>query len=87
MAATTWIDWQTLEQTIPLDELPTFHRAFLKLARPNETDWDKTFLRQIQGKVQATLKLLERQGLAKTENDKVLVTKEIIPEAFQTYLE
>ncbi len=82
---TTWIDWNRLEQAIPLDELPSFHRAFLKLTKPDETDWDKAFLRQVQGKVQASLKALERQGLAKTEGEKLLVAKEMIPEAYLKY--
>jgi hypothetical protein len=82
----TWINWQQLEQAIPLDELPNFHRAFLKLTRPDEADWDTAFLRQVQGKVQGSLKALERQGLAKTEGDKVFVAKEMIPELFWQYL-
>jgi hypothetical protein len=52
----TWINWQKLEQAIPLDELPSFHRAFLKLTKPEEADWDTAFLRQVQGKVQGSLK-------------------------------
>jgi hypothetical protein len=82
----TWINWQQLEQAIPLDELPKFHREFLKLTRPDEADWDTAFLRQVQGKVQGSLKALERQGLAKTEGDKVFVAKEMIPELFWQYL-
>ncbi len=82
----TWIDWGRLEQTIPLDELPLFHREFLKLARPDEADWDTAFLRQVQGKVQASLKALERQGLAKTEGERVLVSSQMIPEAFRKYI-
>jgi hypothetical protein len=81
-----WIDWQKLEQAVPLDDLPTFHREFLKLTRPAEADWDTAFLRQVQGKVQASLKALERQGLAKTEDDTVFVVKEKIPEAFWQYV-
>jgi hypothetical protein len=82
----TWIDWHKLEQGIPLDELPTFHRAFLKLSKPDEADWDTAPLRQVQGKVQGSLKALERKGLAKTEGDKVLVSSEMIPEAFHKYI-
>jgi hypothetical protein len=73
----TWINWQKLEQAIPLDELPSFHRAFLKLTKPEEADWDK---------VQGSLKALERQGLAKTEGETLLVAKEMIPEAFHKYV-
>jgi hypothetical protein len=86
MFDTLWIDWHSLEQNIPLDDLPTFHREFLKLTRPDEADWDAAFLRQVQGKVQASLKTLERQGLAKTEGDKVLVSGQMIPEAFRKYI-
>lgn len=82
----TWIDWQKLEQTIPLDELPAFHREFLKLTKPGEANWDTASLRQVQGKVQGSLKALERQGLAKTEGEKVLVRGEMIPEAFRKYI-
>ena len=78
-----WINWTLLEQNIPLDELPEFHRAFLKHNRPNEQDWDKTFLRQIQGKVQATLKQLERQNLARFEIDTLLVSPDAIPEGYK----
>ncbi len=81
-----WIDWHRLEQTIPLDNLPAFHREFLKLTKPDEADWDTAFLRQVQGKVQGSLKALERQGLAKTEDEKVFVSKEKIPEAFWPYI-
>lgn len=81
-----WISWQALEQGIPLDDLPTFHREFLKLARPDETDWDTVFLRQIQGKVQATLKMLEREGKAKQDNDVIMVASHLIPDEFLKYL-
>jgi hypothetical protein len=81
-----WISWQDLEQRIPLDDLPRFHREFLKLARPDGTDWDKIFLRQIQGKVQATLKMLEREGKAKQENNHLFVLKYLIPNAYLYYL-
>lgn len=83
---TTWIDWSALEEKIPLDELPGFHRAFLQLARPKESeDWDNTFLRKIQGKVQGTLKQLKREGRIKEEDGKLLIDKALIPEAFQKY--
>jgi hypothetical protein len=82
----TWINWQTLEQAIPLDKLPGFHRAFLKLTKPGEADWDTAFLRQVQGKVQGSLKALERQGLAKIEDNTLFVAKEMIPEGFLNYL-
>ena len=79
-----WVDWSGLEQRIPLDDLPRFHRAFLTLSRPEE-DWEEATLRKVQGKVQASLKQLERDGLAKTEGDGFYVAKGMIPEDFQSY--
>ncbi|UCH26599.1 MAG: hypothetical protein JSV66_02830 [Trueperaceae bacterium] len=83
---TMWIDWQALETEIPLDELPGFHRAFLGLVSP-EKDWQEVFLRQVQGKVGASLKQLEREGLAKVEAGRLLVSVEMVPEAYRRYLE
>ncbi len=81
-----WVDWQALEARIPLDELPAFHRAFLETVRPGEADWSTAFLRQVQGKVQASLKALERSGRAKREGDVLLVDRAVVPEAFLQYL-
>jgi hypothetical protein len=83
--STDWIDWQKLEQAVPLDELPVLHREFLKLTKPGEADWDTAFLRQVQGKVQGSLRGLERQGLAKTEGERLFVAREMIPEEFHKY--
>lgn len=80
-----WTDWTRLEAAIPLDELPTFHRAFLELNRPGEGEWDTAFLRQVQGKVQATLKRLQREGRARLEGDVVFVDRAAIPEAYWRY--
>lgn len=82
--AETWLDWGRLERTIPLDDLPRFHRDFLKITRP-EGNWDAAPLRQIQGKVQASLKQLEREGKARREGETLLVAQEMIPENFQHY--
>ena len=80
-----WVDWQRLETRIPLDDLPAFHRAFLETVRPGENDWDAAFLRQVQGKVQASLKQLERVGRARREGDVLWVDKTVIPKAFLPY--
>ncbi len=77
-----WVNWQLLEKNIPFDELPSFHRAFLKHNRPNEQDWDAAFLRQVQGKLQATLKQLERNKLARFEDDILFVSAKAIPKGF-----
>ncbi len=80
-----WTDWPALEARIPLDELPAFHRAFLEKVRPGEADWSAAFLRQVQGKVQATLKGLERTGRAKHEGGTLFVDKTVVPETFLHY--
>jgi hypothetical protein len=81
-----WVDWHELERRIPLDELPVFHRAFLKTVRPEE-HWEDAPLRQVQGKVQASLKGLERSGFARTEGERLLVAGQFIPLGFEQYLE
>jgi hypothetical protein len=80
------VDWQALERRIPLDELPGFHRAFLNLNRPGE-DYSDAFLRQVQGKVQATLKQLVRAGRALERGEATWVEQDAIPEGFRHYLE
>ena len=81
-----WTDWGRLEARIPLDELPAFHRTFLETVRPGE-DWSAAFLRQVQGKVQASLKQLQRSGRAKLEGDVLYVDKGVVPEAYLRYAE
>lgn len=79
------VSWRSLEERIPLDELPGFHRAFLHHNRPGE-DFSQAFLRQVQGKVQATLKQLEREGRAHQEGETVWLERSAIPEAYRSYL-
>lgn len=79
-----FVDWRALEEAIPLDELPSFHRAFLALARPDE-DYADAPLRQVQGKVQASLKALARADRARVQGDRVWVDKAFIPEVFAEY--
>ena len=80
------IDWSALERRIPLDELPAFHRAFLERVSPGE-DWQSSFLRRIQGKVQASLKQLQREGRAELQGEALWVDRELIPVAFRHHLE
>lgn len=90
MADITWINWSALEEKIPLDELPSFHRSFLQLAKPAREggdDWDNTFLRKVQGNVQATLKQLEREGRMKEVDGKLLIDKKLIPDEFQQFID
>lgn len=79
------VSWRALETRIPLDDLPGFHRAFLKHNRPGE-DFSQAFLRQVQGKVQATLKQLERSGRAHSDGEDVWLERDAIPEAYRRYL-
>jgi hypothetical protein len=80
------VDWHELERRIPLDELPAFHRAFLESVEPSE-DWGKTFLRRIQGKVQANLQRLRREGRAEESGEQLWVDLDLIPETCLCYLE
>ena len=82
----TWTSWPALERRIPLDDLPRFHREFLKGLEPDEA-WEDAPLRRVQGKVQAALKRLEREGRAKTEGETLLIIKEVVPKAFRHYAE
>ncbi len=81
-----FIDWTELEKRIPLDELPSFQRSFLQLARPDYSGLDEATLRKVQGNVQATLKQLERQGDVKQEGERLLIKASLVPESFQKYL-
>lgn len=83
-----WIDWHALERAIPLDELPSMHRAFLQLHRPGEEDWENVFLRKVQGKVQATLKELVRQGEARRDRrGSIEIARRALPGGWLHHLE
>jgi len=79
------VDWQALESCIPLDELPSFHRAFLQRLEPGE-DWQNAFLRRVQGKVQASLKRLLREGAAGYEDGRYWLDAGLVPQPFRGYL-
>jgi len=83
-----WVNWTQLEQTIPLDNLPTFHRDFLAALRQEEANWHEAPLRQVQGKVQASLKQLERLGDVRRERESnaIWIKLEHIPSAYRHYL-
>ncbi len=81
-----WLDWYALEAAIPLDVLPSFHRAFLTLNNPREA-WDDAPLRRVQGKVQAALKRLEREGRARPEGERLLVAPQALPEGFEEHFQ
>lgn len=78
-----WIDWNALEASLPLDELPRLHRAFLTLNDPGE-DWNGTPLRRVQGKVGAALGRLVRSDRARRDGDALLVAVDALPPEFVT---
>lgn len=79
------VDWQALESCIPLDDLPAFHRAFLARLEPGE-DWQAAFLRRVQGRVQAWLKRLLREGAAGYDDGRYWLDAGLVPEPFRAYL-
>ena len=58
----------------------------MALVDPSEK-WDKTLLRRIQGKVQANLKRLRREGRAEKSGKKLWVDLDLIPDICLCYLE
>ncbi len=80
------VDWQALEASVPLDDLPAFHRAFLETIEPGE-NWQAAFLRRVQGKVQAALKRLLREGAAGYDDGRLWVDVALVPDAFRSYVE
>lgn len=80
------VDWQALELCIPFDELPAFHRAFLERVEPGE-DWTNAFLRRVQGKVQAALKRLLREGSASYHKDRYWLDLDLVPEGYRGYVQ
>lgn len=74
--------WSTLEAAIPLSELPTFHRAFLNLHRP-ELAADTLPLRRVQQYVSQTLHSLVKEGKAKRIDEDFEVEREVVPEPYR----
>ncbi|ADH62295.1 conserved hypothetical protein [Allomeiothermus silvanus DSM 9946] len=60
------VRWSEVESRIELNELPHFHRAFLKLHRP-ELQADALPLRRVQQYVTQTLFQLVKSGQAQRE--------------------
>ncbi len=77
------IRWSQLEAAIPLDQLPTFHRAFLNLNRP-ELKADQLPLRRVQQYVSQTLHSLVQQGQAKQQEEEFWLEPDVIPEAYRS---
>jgi hypothetical protein len=60
------VRWSEVESRVELNELPRFHRAFLKLHRP-ELQADALPLRRVQQYVTQTLFQLVKSGQAQRE--------------------
>lgn len=74
--------WSQVEATIPLSELPKFHREFLKLHRP-ELEPEKLPLRRVQQYVSQTLHSLVQQGKATKEGDDFVLGVGEVPEKYR----
>jgi hypothetical protein len=66
------IRWRELESRIALDNLPEFHRAFLKSR--GVTDPEEMMLRRVQQAVERELNKLVQLGLARREGDEILIS-------------
>jgi hypothetical protein len=75
---TDFRDWRELEASIPLEELPNFHRTFLR-SRGVEAP-ETMMLRRVQQAVERELNTLLRQGLAKHDGEHLLVAKSVLEE-------
>lgn len=76
------IRWSVVESSIELGELPKFHRAFLKLHRP-ELEADTLPLRRVQQYITQTLFTLTKEGKAERAEEDFLVDLEAIPQAYR----
>ncbi|AFZ67379.1 hypothetical protein [Deinococcus peraridilitoris] len=61
-----WISWRVLEGQIELNELPSFHRAFLRWRGVEGSD--DMPLRRVQQRVEAELNRLVQIGQARRES-------------------
>ena len=73
--------WSELEASIPLAELPKFHRAFLRLHRP-ELQEDLP-LRRVQQYVSQTLHSLVQQGKAVKEGEDFVLGVGEVPAGYR----
>jgi hypothetical protein len=77
--------WSQVEASIPLSDLPSFHRAFLNLHRP-ELEADQLPLRRVQQYVTQTLFTLVKEGKASKDGEDFRVGLELIPPQYQSML-
>jgi hypothetical protein len=76
MPNTDYFDWRELEAQTPLENLPDFHRAFLRSR--GVTDPDKMMLRRVQQAVERELNTLLKNGEAMLENERLWVKKSVL---------
>lgn len=69
--------WSQIEASIPLAELPKFHRAFLQLHRPELPQ--NIPLRRVQQYVSQTLHTLVQQGKAVRDGEDFVLGVEGVP--------
>ncbi|MDW8425674.1 MAG: hypothetical protein RMK51_07055 [Meiothermus sp.] len=77
------VRWSAIEARLPLRELPTFHRAFLRLHRP-ELNPDALPLRRVQQYVQQTLHALAKEGRAWRVDQDFELEAHQLPPAYRT---
>ncbi|ADD27494.1 hypothetical protein [Meiothermus ruber] len=76
------VRWSALEAALPLNELPAFHRAFLKLHRP-ELAVETLPLRRVQQYVSQTLHLLAQAGKARAVEGDFELEADCIPPPYR----
>lgn len=76
------VRWSALEAALPLNELPAFHRAFLKLHRP-ELAAENLPLRRVQQYVNQTLHLLVKEGRARAVEGDFELEPDCIPRPYR----
>lgn len=74
--------WSALEAQLPLPDLPAFHRAFLRLHRP-ELNPDTLPLRRVQQYVSQTLHSLVKAGKARLLDEDFELGAEQIPPPYR----
>lgn len=67
------IDWRALEERIGLEDLPSFHRAFLTSRGVENAEG--IFLRRVQQAVERELNRLVQEGHASKDGERVLVDR------------
>lgn len=86
MADTIWIDWSALEAKLSEDERVALEQSLTQLAAPDGAH-DTPYKTQTTETAQEVLERLEASGDAKQEGGKMLIKKNLLPEAFHKHLD